>query len=235
MKKNAIVAIIPARANSKRLPGKNIKKLGNKPLIAYTISAALNSRSVKRVIVSTDSKKIASIGQKFGAEIPFLRPKDLATDTSKTVDVLTHLIKKIEITSSRPDIVILLQPTSPFTMAQDIELAISTLKKTKTNSCVSMCEIKEHPEWMFKHYKNRAYPFIKSNKLQKRSQELTKLYTLNGAVYAIRTDFLMREKKIIDPKSLSFILMPHERSIDIDTRYDFAIAQTMIKLQSHEL
>jgi len=233
LKHNKIIALIPARGGSKRLPDKNIRLLQGKPLISYTIKAALQTRLVDRVIVTTDSAKIASVARRHGADIPFIRPKKLASDTAKTIDVLLHAVRYVEKTDQHPDIIVLLQPTSPFTQPKDIEHAIKTLRATKTNSCVSMCSVSEHPEWMFTIHRHHAYPFIKSNNLQKRSQELSKLYTLNGAVYAIRTDFLMQQKKIIDTKSLSSIIMPRERSVDIDTAYDFAIAQTMIKYQSY--
>lgn len=231
-KKNKVVVIIPARGGSKRLPGKNIRPLNGMPLIGYSITAAHQARSVQRVIVTTDSAEIASVAKKFGAEIPFMRPKKLASDTAKTIDVLLHAVHFLEKTDERPDIIVLLQPTSPFSQSLDIERAIKTLQTTKTNCCVSMCLVSERPEWMFTIRKNRAQPFMGSRGLQLRSQDLPELYTLNGAIYVIRTNFLMRRKKIIDPKSLSSIIMPRERSIDIDTKQDFMMAQSMIKKQS---
>lgn len=225
-----ILAIIPARGGSKRLPGKNIKKLAGKPLIAYSISAALKSKLVNRVIVSTDDKKIAKVARKYKAEIPFIRPAKYATDRATTLSVLIHAVKFLEEKENVIfDIIVLLQLTTPFVNSEDIDKAITTLIKTKTKSCVSVCEVKERPEWVYTLRGSRAKPFINLKKQSCASHFLARAYLLNGAVYAIKRDTLVKEKKIFDNTNISAIIMPRERSYDIDYQLDFDIAQLVIK------
>lgn len=225
-----ILAIIPARGGSKRLPGKNIKILAGKPLIAYAITAAKKSKLVNRVIVSTDDKEIAKIAKKYGGEIPFMRPARLATDRAKTISALLHAVKFMEKEEKTVfDIIVLLQLTTPFTTSEDIDSAINTLLKTKTKSCVSVCPVSERPEWMYSLKGNRAKPFINFKKQAYASHFLPKAYCLNGAVYAIFRDTLIKEKKIFDNTSISAILMPRERSCDIDEPLDFEIAKVISK------
>lgn len=230
MKKLNILAIIPARGGSKRLPGKNIKKLAGKPLISYAISAALKSKYVGRVIVSTDDLKIASVAKKFKAEVPFIRPAKLATDKAETVSVLIHAVEFMETKENiKFDIVVLLQLTNPFVMSKDIDEAIKTLIKSRSKSCVSMCEVKERPEWVYTIKGRHAKPFYNFPKQNRASHFLPKAYCLNGTVFVISRDFLMKEKKIFDSSNMSAIIMPRERSCDIDYQLDFDIAEAIIK------
>lgn len=232
IKKQNILAIIPARGGSKRLPGKNIKLLFGKPLIAYSILAAKKSNLINRVIVSTDDEKIADVAKKYHAEIPFIRPAKLATDRAKTLPVLLHALNFMEKKEkTRFDIIVLLQLTTPLVQTEDIDSAIKTLVKTNTKSCVSLCEISEHPEWMYNLKNNHAKPLINLPRQAEASHFLTKAYRLNGAVYAISRDLLVKEKKIFDNSSLSAIVMPKNRSIDIDEALDFEIAKILIKQQ----
>lgn len=229
MKKNLnILAIIPARGGSKRLPGKNIKPLCGKPLIYYVISAAKKSKLVNRVIVSTDYEEIAKVAEKCGAEVPFLRPARLATDRAKTISALLHAVKFMEKKEKTLfDIIVLLQLTTPFTTSEDIDSAIRTLIKTKTKSCVSVCPISERPEWMYKVRGMRAKPLLNLKKQSEASHFLSKAYRLNGAVYAIRRETLINERKIFDNSNISVIIMPRERSCDIDEPIDFEIAKVI--------
>lgn len=211
------------------MPGKNIKPLHGKALIGYAIEAAKNSKYISRVIVSTDDIEIASVAQKFGAEIPFMRPAHLATDRAKTLHVLIHAVKFLEKEEkSSFDIVVLLQLTAPFTRAEDIDLAIETLLKTKTKSCVSVCPVSEHPEWMYTLKGRRAKPLLDLKKQAEASHFLHRAHRLNGAVYAILRDTLIIEKKIFDNTNISAIVMPRERSIDIDEPIDFEIAKIIL-------
>src|SRR5690606_22892236 len=146
-------AIIPARGGSKGLPGKNVKLLNGKPMIAYTIEAALNSKSISRVIVSTDDIAIAEVAKSYGAEVPFMRPVDLATDDAKSIDVYTYTIKRLE---KEEDIlireIIVLQPTSPFRTAQHIDEAIELYLEKKADSVISYCN-EHHPIFWHKYIK----------------------------------------------------------------------------------
>lgn len=230
-----ILAIIPARGGSKRLPGKNIKILAGKPLIAHAITAALKSKLVNRVIVSTDDPKIANVAKKYKAEVPFLRPARLATNRAETLPVLIHAVNYLEKKEKTIfDIVVLIQPTVPFVEAKDIDKAITTLLKSKTKSCVSVCEISERPEWMYCLKGSRAKPFMNLPKQSYASQFLPKVYWLNGAVYAILRDTLIKDKKIFDNTNISAIVMPRERSYDIDEPLDFLIVQEVKKHIKHD-
>ncbi|NOY35808.1 MAG: acylneuraminate cytidylyltransferase family protein [bacterium] len=229
-KNKTILAIIPARGGSKRIPKKNIKPLVGKPLIAYSIDAALQSKYIDRVIVSTDDKEIARVAAKRKAEIPFLRPKKLSGGKATTVSALQHAVRFLEEQENyKADIVVLIQPTTPLILSKDIDDAIKKLIRTRSNSCVSLCEISERPEWMYQIKKNKAVPFIKTKNSAKRTQDLPKTLRLNGGVYATRKDTLMKKNKIVDGGNLSAIIMPRERSIDIDEPIDFLIAEAMIK------
>lgn len=212
------------------MPGKNIKKLAGRPIIAYSIEAALKSRLVKRVIVSTNDEKIAKVAKRYKAEIPFIRPARLATDRAKTLPVLIHAVKYLEKKEKTVfDIIVLLQPSTPFLTSGNIDEAIETLIKTKTKSCVSVCQISERPEWMYTLRGHRAKPFIKMKKQSQASQFLPRAYRLNGAVYAILRDTLMKEKRIFDNTNISAIIMSRERSYDIDYPIDLDIAQIVVK------
>ncbi len=227
-KEKKIITIIPARGGSKGVPRKNIKPLNGKPLISYAIMAAKRSKYVDRVLVSTDDKEIAKISKKYGAEVPFLRPAELATDTAQTKPVLQHVITCLEREEGyKPDVVILIQPTSPSVLSGDIDTAVEKMFKTKTNSCVSVCEISERPEWMYVVKKGMIKLFMKSNIKSTRRQDLPVIYRLNGAIYVTKKDVLMKKNKIIDEKSSS-IIMPKERSFDINTFMDFKIVETLM-------
>src|SRR3989338_56999 len=230
-RKQSIVVLIPARGGSKRLPNKNLLPLGGKPLAARAVLAAKGSRYADRILVTTDSSAIAKIAQKAGAEVPFMRPARLAGDASPIIATIVHtltFLKKEE--HWQPDIVVLVQPTSPFVLAKDIDSAIETLIRKKVNSCVSVTPITERPEWMFTLKKEMLEQRFKTP-LFIRSQDLPALYRLNGAVYASRRS-VYAKKTAFDLKSLAGIVMPPERSIDIDTPEDFKAAQILCKTQT---
>ncbi|MFA4995849.1 MAG: N-acetylneuraminate synthase [Patescibacteria group bacterium] len=230
IKNHKILTIIPARGGSQRLPGKNIKTLAGKPLIAHAIGAALGSNFIDRVIVSTDDKEIAKISEEWGAEIPFIRPAELATNTAKTFQVILHALNLVEQKNdSKYDIVVLIQPTTPLIQTEDIDLAINRLIETKTNSCVSVCEISERPEWMYQLEKNKAKPLLKVHNINAQSQDLPEAYRLNGAIYVTRREVILEEGKLTDHSNLSAIVMPRERSVDIDEAIDFNIAEIMFE------
>jgi CMP-N,N'-diacetyllegionaminic acid synthase len=223
-----ILCIIPARGGSKRLPGKNIKLLNGKPLIAYAIEAASGSKYIDRTIVSTDDEAIASVAREYGAEVPFMRPEELSSDTATTLQALEHAVLYVEKDGQVFDLIVLIQPNVPGVLPADVDEVIEKLIHTQTNSCVSMCEISEHPEHMYKlDSKEHAIAFMESEVL--RTQDMQKLYRINGAVYISRRAVHMDEHKIIDQAYLSAILMPRERSVDIDTEFDFILAEAALQ------
>ncbi len=215
------------------MPGKNIKKLLGKPLISYAIEAAKKSKYVDRVLVSTDDLKIAKIAKKYGAEVPFLRPVKFATDTAMASSVLRHAVSYFEKNENfKPDIVVLIQTVSPLVKPEDVDGTIKNIIVTKTNSCFSVSEISQRPEWMYKIRDGLARPFIVQKGEPKRSQDLSRLVITNGAVYAMKYDTLMKKNIIEDSNSASFYLMPKQRSVDIDELFDFELAEFLLKKQN---
>src|SRR3989338_6913697 len=225
-----ILVIIPARGGSKRLPGNNIKKIGGKPMIAHAIEAARKSKYVDRVVVSNDDKAIASIAKKYKAEVPFVRPAELASDTAPTLPVLQHVVKYVEENDKfKPDLVVLIQPTNPLVRSEDVDGTIETLFKTNTNSCFSVTEISQRPEWMYRMDNNPAELFLKEESgPTKRSQELPRLAIINGTVYVMKYETLMTKNKIRDGNT-SIYVMPRERSVDIDDKFDFELAKFLFQ------
>jgi len=227
MNKQHILAIIPARGGSKRIPRKNIKILAGKPLISYTIKAAQKSKYLNRIVVSTEDREIASIARRYGAEV-IMRPKSLAIDAASTIAVLQHAVSYLEQTEKYfPDIIVILQPTSPLRNSGDIDSAICKLIDENGDSAETFCLVKEHPASMFQIKKGRAFP-INKHDLAKRAQDLPKLYRENGAVYAVRRDLLMKTGTVYGKKHIP-VIMPAERSIDIDEELDFRIAELLMK------
>lgn len=228
-KNKKIIAVIPARGGSKRIPRKNIKLLAGKPLIVYAIETALKSSYLDRVIVSTEDKEIAGVAKKYGAEIPFMRPMELATDTATSLSVLQHAVRFLEKNENyKPDLIVLIQPTSPLILPEDIDKTIEQAVESNSNSCTTLCEIKERPEWMYLIGKNRTRIFLKQKIQKARIQDLPKIFRLNGAVYVIKRDILMRKNKILDNANLAAVIMPKERSIDIDEPIDFEITEFLM-------
>lgn len=225
-----ILLIITARGGSKRLPGKNTRLINGKPMIAYAIEAAKKSKYVDRVIVSTDDEKTAKISKKFGAEIPFMRPAELATDTASSLAVLQHAVNWMESKEGfKADIIALIQPTSPLVLAEDVDATIEKMIYTKSNSSFSVCEVHHRPEWMFFVDKNKTKPYIVDVPETARSQDFPALYTTNGAVYAMKRDLLMKRNMIRDRKNSCAYIMPVDRSIDIDTQIDFELTKILFK------
>ena len=146
-KGETILGLIPARGGSKGLPRKNIKLLLGKPLIAWTIEQALASKYLDKVVVSTDDEEIAKISKKYGAEVPFIRPKELATDKTKGIDVVLHTIRWMEENGKSYDFLMLLQSTSPLRTFEDMDKAIELLFLKKAKAIVSVCEVEHHPYW----------------------------------------------------------------------------------------
>lgn len=223
-----VVAIIPARGGSKGIPRKNIRNLAGKPLIAYTIEAAKKSRYINQIVVSTDDQEIAEISQSYGVEVPFLRPTELAADDTPMLLVVQHAVRFLEEKGTNIEIVVLLQPTSPLRSEQDIDRAIGKLLTTNADSVVSVSKVKKHPLWMVKLKEDRLIWFSENPLEVTRRQDLPELYALNGAVYVVRRDVLIKENSVYG-KDIRAIVMNEEESVDIDTMFDLSIAEMIIK------
>jgi CMP-N,N'-diacetyllegionaminic acid synthase len=228
-RKQNIIAVIPARGGSKSLPRKNILPLMGKPLIRYTIDAAKKSKYIKRIIVSTDDEKIAAVAKENGAEVPFLRPADLAKDETPSLPVMQHAVKYIEgEDGSIIDLVVLLQPTSPLRNEKYIDEAIEKILNTGGDSAITVCKVKHHPYWNFIFDHDRLNPFLNNDLKSTRRQELPLTYAPNGAVYVVRRDVLLNQNSILG-KDIRAVVMPVEESIDIDGYFDWFIAEMVLK------
>lgn len=223
-----ILAIIPARGGSKGVYRKNIKNLNGKPLISYTIEAGKKSKYIDRLVVSTDDKEIAEVSEKYGAEIPCLRPETLSGDASPTVDSVIHMINYLKQNEGYiPTHVMLLQCTSPLRNYKHINEAVEKFKNSSKSALVSVCESEVNPYWTNVFDGDELKPFIKNGCEITRRQDLPSIYRLNGAIYIIRTDILL-EEKTFQPSSLTGYIMDTYYSVDIDTELDFKIAEVIM-------
>ncbi len=225
-----IVGIITARGGSKRIPRKNILKLAGKPLISYIITEAKRSSLLDRVIVSTDDEEIAKVSKEYGAEV-MMRPKELSEDKTPTLPVIKHVVERIRDEGDDPEIVVILQPTSPLCLAEDIDSCISQLKTGERNSVVSARKLEINPYGIMELVQGKTRFFIKERPAaHPRKQEIPDLYRFNGAVWAVKTKILMKqEHHVIDPDNNGIFVMPADRSIDIDESEDFILAEELIK------
>lgn len=222
MSKHKVIAIIPARKGSKGLPKKNIKPLGNKPLIAWTIESALKTDFICKTVVTTDCEEISKIAKKYGAEVPFIRPENLSSDTATTSDVIKHAISAID---EDFDILVLLQPTSPFRTEVDINNAFEIYNNSYPSSVVSVVKADKSPYWYFSRgTDSKIKPLLSINEQYSRRQELPETFLLNGAIYIVNVNKFLSSGKFIFDDSLSY-LMCKESSIDIDDIMDFKLAQ----------
>lgn len=220
-----MIALIPARGGSKGLPGKNTMLLVGKPLIAYAIESALNSKYISEVYVSTDSKEIAEIAKKYGAKVPFLRPMYLATDEALAVDTYIFMLDKWQESGKNVDSLIILQPTSPLRTSANIDEAIELFHSKNASSVISYTE-ESHPISWHK-YVNEDLTFspIFEEEIVNRQQK-RKTYYPNGAIFIFK-EGLIREKKYYNENSFAY-LMSRQNSIDIDTLDDFEYAEFLL-------
>lgn len=220
-----ILALIPARKGSKRLPNKNIKLLGSKPLIQWSIDIAKNIENICDILISTDSEEIIQIANDCNVLAPWLRPSNLATDYSTSIDVTLHAIQWYQENVSSIDAVLLLQPTSPFRFQEDMERGIELFKTNSNTSIIGVSEAKNHPLWTFKIDNDLLIPYIDKTGLKMRSQELPKAYTINGSFYLISPKNLEIHKSFFLANSIALISNHEETNIDIDTMEDWNKAE----------
>lgn len=220
----SVLGIIPARGGSKGVLKKNIRPLCGKPLVAWTIEAASQSKYIDRLIISTEDTAIATIAENHGCEAPFIRPEELARDDTPGIAPVLHAVSLLP----NFDLVVLLQPTSPLRAACDIDRCLEQCSRTPLPSCVSVVESDKPPQWFYRIDSNmRLTPFIDNSTVYTRRQDAPAYYLLNGAIYVARTAFLLREKGFITPETGAYT-MPMERSVDIDTEMDFAFAEFLL-------
>ena len=221
-----ILAIIPARGGSKRLPRKNALELCGKPMIAWSIEAAKRSKYIDRIIVSTDDEEIALISQQVGAEVPFIRPDVLSTDNSTSVDVVNHALHELAEHNEKFDILLLLQPTAPLRRASHIDESLESMNAKNADGIVSVCEL-EHPAgWSgFLPDDLSMNEFFDAEIENRRSQDFKVMHRLNGAIYIKRIPKNNTIEKLISTSNCYGYKMDRMSSIDIDTAEDFQMAE----------
>ena len=225
------IAVITARSGSKGLKDKNIKDLKGKPLMAYTIEAALQSGIFDCVHVSTDSEQYAEIARAYGAEVPFLRDAKLATDTAGTWDVVRTVVEKYKDAGKEFDTVTLLQPTSPLRDAEDVKKAFELFAQKQADSVISVCEVEHSPKICNTLGEDNSMNGFIDTTIVGRRQDLGTYYRINGAIYIQKTEILMKRLNLYGEKSFAYI-MSKEHSVDIDDAFDFMVAEAAMKNSS---
>lgn len=218
------VALIPARGGSKGLPDKNIRPFCGEPLIVWSIRAAEESRVVDRILVSTDDPAIAEIAAKAGAEVPGLRPAELATDDASSVDVARFVLEGLDESGSPASHLLLLQPTSPLRTGADLRESWAMIEGG-AQAVVGVSEAADHPWLCFRCGADQALsPFVPQTGALPRRQEMPPAFALNGALYWIETQIFLRENTFMPPGTRGYV-MPPTRSVDIDNLFDFELAE----------
>lgn len=224
------IGIITARGGSKSIPRKNIKELAGKALIGYTIEAALASK-LDRVILSTDDDEIAEVGKSFGVEVPFMRPADLAQDESTSMDVVQHALSVLkENKGVTYDYLMILQPTSPFRTAADIDACLDLAGENDADSVMSMVELEDFSPKKLKRIDENGIilPFLEEEGATSgRRQDAQEVYKRNAAIYLTKIEYIMRGD-LFGKKSYAYV-MSQERSVDINVLMDFEIAEYLLK------
>jgi CMP-N,N'-diacetyllegionaminic acid synthase len=221
-----VLGIIPARGGSRRVPRKNIRLLAGKPLIAYTIEAALHSTSIERLVVSTDDEEIAEVARKWGAEVPFLRPAELAKSDTPDQPVFLHVLEWLKNNDDyEPEIVVNLRPTTPFKTPQIIDRVVKKIRDTGADVVRTMTLVEgvHHPYWMYRLSEDGSAELISGDiKLSKyyQRQLLPPVYRINGVVDAMKTHIIYKEN-ILDNQNMKGVIISEKESMDVDTEFDF--------------
>jgi N-acylneuraminate cytidylyltransferase/CMP-N,N'-diacetyllegionaminic acid synthase len=231
-----VLAVIPARSGSKGLPGKNIKELCGKPLVAWSVDAAKESKYIDKIVVSTDSDEIAEIGKKYGAEVPFMRPAELARDTSPGYEVLEHVILTLQEMGDCYDFIVVLEPTSPLREVSDIDNSLETLVNNikRAESIVGVCALDAtHPEFLVTINPEGFLSLYGGKKFSEptRRQDLSKLYFFEGTIYISTIEALFKNKGFCHEKTLAYIV-PKWKAFEVDDLIDFFCVEAVLKNKS---
>lgn len=219
-----ILALVTARGGSKRLPGKNIRILGAKPLIVWSIDVAKDIPEICEILVSTDDPEIAAVCSEAGAYVPWLRPTELATDTASSVDVAIHALDWYEKEKGAVDGLLLLQPTSPFRTKQTMHRGIELYCRYGQQPVLGVSLTHAHPMWSLKMEGKYLVPFMQEHKLETRSQDLNPAYIVNGSFYLISPKLLRAYKSFVGVKAIPLLIESPQEALDIDTEWDWSIA-----------
>jgi N-acylneuraminate cytidylyltransferase/CMP-N,N'-diacetyllegionaminic acid synthase len=225
-----VLALVPARAGSKGLPGKNVHDLCGKPLVAWTIEAGRASRLVDDLVVSTDSEDIASISRRYGAEVPFIRPSALATDEADSVSVVEHALTAMRQAGRTYEFVVLLEPTSPLREAADIDAALTRLHDAGAGAIVSVCRLEHtHPAFVYRTTAaGRLTPFLGGAPVAPRRQDVEPLFFLDGSLYASRVETLLARRSFYHDDTLAYEV-PYWKSPEIDDEVDLLWVEAIMR------
>jgi len=237
--KMEILAVIPARGGSKGIPRKNLVMLGDKPLVAHTICAALNSKFISRVVVSTEDDEIAEVSHRWGADIPFLRPAELAKDDVHSADVVWDTLKQLSSLNYNPEIVIMMLPTAPLRLSWHVDEAIHMFSEEDCQSVIGVCELKQYlgqirqiqhgylrPIEMSGDNNTSSIAQARLRNTQRQDQE--PLYYPNGSIYVADTQTFLLNRSFHLPRTLPY-LMPSTNGIDVDTPEDLELVEYLYK------
>ena len=223
-----ILALITARGGSKRLPGKNIRPLGGKPLIGWSIDVVKDVPEICDILVSTDDPAIAAVCKNAGAYVPWLRPAELATDTATSVDVALHALNWYETEKGAVDGLLLVQPTSPFRTQATIQRGIELFGKHRHLTVLGVSPTHAHPMWTLTIEGDYLVPFMQEHGLKTRTQDLPAAYVVNGSFYLISSVELRACRTFVGQKAVPLLINSPQEALDIDTDWDFKIAELIV-------
>jgi CMP-N,N'-diacetyllegionaminic acid synthase len=225
-----ILALITARGGSKRLPGKNIRPLGGKPLVVWSIDVAKNIPVICDILVSTDDQAIATVCKEAGAFVPWLRPTELATDTASSVDTALHALDWYEAVKGTVDGILLLQPTSPFRTQATMHRGIELFSQHGFQPVLGVSPTHAHPMWTLRMEGDHLVPFMQEHGLVTRSQDLPVAYVVNGSFYLIAPVELRACRSFVGPKTIPLCIDSPQEAMDIDTEWDFKVAEAVFSM-----
>ncbi|HUW81478.1 MAG TPA: acylneuraminate cytidylyltransferase family protein [Phycisphaerae bacterium] len=222
------LGVIPARSGSKGIPDKNLVDLAGRPLIAHTVEAARASKLVSRLMVSTDDERIAAAARRAGAEVPFLRSGELATDEATNVEVFIDAIERMRREGFAGPWAVLLQPTSPLRTAEDVDNCSRLMQERQADVVVSVCEAEPHP-WLAMQADDEdwLHPAGFEGRAQPGRQAFPPMYYLNGAIYLVEIDSFLKRRSMYGPRTTGY-LMPRERSVDVNTPIDLQFCEFLL-------
>lgn len=232
-KDKKILAIIPARGGSKGVPKKNIIEIGGKPLIGYSIDCGLNSKYIDRVVVSTEDENISKVAKRLGGDVPFLRPEELAKDSSKTIDCLVYTVEKLREMGEDYDYMVLLQPTVPLRKSFHVDEAIEKLLESEYGDLVSVSEVHDHPILMRKIKENGEIENLLNLDSTVRRQDFPEVYRVDGAIYINRLDETFNCDKSLNDGKLPYV-MEKKYTTDVDTYLDIKIVEYYLEEERKE-
>ncbi|MBK6637175.1 MAG: acylneuraminate cytidylyltransferase family protein [Rhodocyclaceae bacterium] len=227
-----ILALITARAGSKRVPGKNTRLLAGTPLLAWSVASAQGIPDICDILVSTDHEGVAEIARAAGASVPWLRPMELSGDNVTSVDVALHALDRYEADVGNVDGLLLLQPTSPFRSRETVVRGLTIFKAANRRPVVGMSPAQSHPLWCFRLQEGRLVPFCDEGGMHLRSQVLPPAFIVNGALYLISPQDLREHKSFYSDDMVPLLMEDHREGIDIDTEWDWEMAQLVAKMET---